>query len=693
MTNETSKQALRRSADRRYANRWFKGHGIDIGSGTDSLAALTSFFPLMESVRSWDTPDGDAMLMREVADNSFDFVHSSHCLEHLHNPVIGLRNWIRICKEDGYLIITVPDEDLYEQGVWPSAYNSDHKWTFTISKRASWSSVCISLTELLGLFENSIEIIKIELLDAGYQYGAPRFDQTRGAFAESAIEVVLKKKAAASAARDGSENAKVVSAAFLQALAYHQEGLKEQATSAYEAVLEIDQDHLASLNNLALLTDSDASEVLLRQALRRKPDYLDALRNLATVLRNQGKIDELEATLEHTIRLVPGFAPAYWELAQLQEKQSNFAAAIGTLQRLAGTLGESAEINYRIARLHEACNATEESLRHFDKALALEPNHRLSHIWKGFALLKKGDYRAGAADLAWIYGNTGCASKLEQSTSAEGTSQPLAGMSVVLSADSGLGDMLQFVRYAEVLKTKGANVIVECQQELIRLVEGGVASVDQVVKVGELRSAFDLRIPVTEAICVFGTTLETIPNRVPYIIPPKREKILFVERLSRFRGLKVGLVWAGNGGHWANSRRSINLSLLAPLAKVDNVVLLSLQKEAAGVGLDLVDWTEDLHDMADTAALVSSLDVVISVDSAVAHLAGALGRPVWLLNRYDSCWRWLEDRSDSPWYPTMRIFRQRRPNDWSSVVEEVTRCLAARASVATELEVDVQPTC
>jgi SAM-dependent methyltransferase len=196
MVQEVTKSFARRSFDRRFATRWFVGDGIDIGAGADSLGHLASFFPLMGSVRAWDRPEGDAMLMQGVDDERYDFVHSSHCLEHLVDPTVALGNWIRICKKGGHLIIMVPDEDLYEQGVFPSTFNPDHKYTFTIGKAQSWSPKSINVIELLGKFVDQVEIIKIELLDSGFLYGRERHDQTWGILAESAIEIVLRRRPA-----------------------------------------------------------------------------------------------------------------------------------------------------------------------------------------------------------------------------------------------------------------------------------------------------------------------------------------------------------------------------------------------------------------------------------------------------------------------------------------------------------------
>lgn len=191
---ETGKSILRRLHDSRFATRYFVGSGIDIGAGDDGLDLYKSFFPLINSVKHWDLPDGDAQLMAGVEDNCYDFVHSSHCLEHLNNPNQALENWIRICRPGGYLVIMVPDEDLYEQGVFPSTFNQGHLYSFTIKKTHSWNTHSLNLLDLLYVFSEQLEIQKIELLDSSFRYNEPRYDQTDRNIGECAIECILKKK-------------------------------------------------------------------------------------------------------------------------------------------------------------------------------------------------------------------------------------------------------------------------------------------------------------------------------------------------------------------------------------------------------------------------------------------------------------------------------------------------------------------
>lgn len=191
---ETSKAVIRRLSDSRFVSRYFVGHGIDIGCGDDSLLKYRQQFPLITDVKSWDLPDGDAQYMQTVQDNTFDFVHSSHCLEHVYDPYEAFRNWIRICKPGGHIVTTIPDEDLYEQGQWPSTYNGDHKTSWTIAKTESWSPVSNSVMAFLFSFADQVEVLKVELVDASYNYNVQRYDQTALSISECAIEFIVRKR-------------------------------------------------------------------------------------------------------------------------------------------------------------------------------------------------------------------------------------------------------------------------------------------------------------------------------------------------------------------------------------------------------------------------------------------------------------------------------------------------------------------
>jgi SAM-dependent methyltransferase len=193
---EQSKAAKRRYNDGDFHSRYFVGHGVDIGGKPDPLGQYREIFPLMQTVRTWDLEDGDAQYLRGVSDNTFDFVHSSHCLEHMHDVIEALRNWVRVLKPGGYLIVTVPEEDMYEQGQWPSRYNSDHKWTFTAAKESSWSPRSINVIDLVKHFAGQLALERLVCHRDFYRESLRQrgIDQTTTPVAECAIEIVWRKR-------------------------------------------------------------------------------------------------------------------------------------------------------------------------------------------------------------------------------------------------------------------------------------------------------------------------------------------------------------------------------------------------------------------------------------------------------------------------------------------------------------------
>ena len=185
---------MRRMHEPNFSNRYFVGYGLDIGGGPDPLGLYIELFPRMRGVKTWDKDDGDAETLEGIKEAEFDFIHSSHCLEHLNDPAGGLKNWFHALKPDGYLIITVPDEDMYEQGQFPSTWNGDHKFTFTISKSSSWSPTSINILDLITTLGAESELIKLHKLDESFRYTLPRFDQTLTPIGECGIEIILRKR-------------------------------------------------------------------------------------------------------------------------------------------------------------------------------------------------------------------------------------------------------------------------------------------------------------------------------------------------------------------------------------------------------------------------------------------------------------------------------------------------------------------
>jgi len=262
--------------------------------------------------------------------------------------------------------------------------------------------------------------------------------------------------------------------------------------------------------------------------------------------------------------------------------------------------------------------------------------------------------------------------------------RPLNGQRVLIHAEQGLGDSIQFIRYAPRIVERGGVVVVECQQALVELFKTA-RGVSEVVAAGEPLPPFDFHVPMLSQPLVFKTTLETIPGEIHYLTADPARCEIWRQKIGGERSrLRAGLVWGGNPANPGDRTRSIRLEKLLPLLRVEGVDFFSLQKDRGAEQIRevpgaarIIDHTGSLSSFAETAALLVQLDLVISVDTAIVHLAGALGRPVWALLPLAPDWRWLLNRYDSPWYPTLRLFRQPRIADWDSVIVEVREQLEA----------------
>jgi len=324
--------------------------------------------------------------------------------------------------------------------------------------------------------------------------------------------------------------------------------------------------------------------------------------------------------------------------------------------------------------------------------LAEDPTDPGRRTALAFALLSCGRLAEAWPHYAWRWRRMANAHRVPAEPLAWPDPRAWRGRRVLLFAEQGLGDSLQFLRYVPMVVACGAVVVVEVDRPLVRLART-LPGQPVVVAVGDAVPPHDVAVPLMHLPWAFETEVATIPTAVPYFDADPAAVAEWRARLAGLPGLKVGLVWAGEArpeaamAHRIDRRRSLPLAALAPLASAAGVSFVSLQKgvpsgqaAAPPPGMVLHDWTAELADFADTAALMAALDVVISADTSPLHLAGALGRPVWLLDRYDACWRWLRDRDDSPWYPTLRRFRQTAPGDWAGVMERVAAALTQAAA-------------
>ncbi len=411
----------------------------------------------------------------------------------------------------------------------------------------------------------------------------------------------------------------------------------------------------------------------------------------AEFLLETGRPSEALEEIAVALELRPGFPSArrLWAIALAESGRMAEALAYFRRAVAAEPLSREARANLAVALVNSG--AFEAGLAAYNEALFHAADDPVLHVQRAMALLKSGRLLEGFAEYEWRVRQQGQSEPLPRELLLPNLEDigDISGRTVLLTHDEGLGDTLQFLRYAPLLVRRGARVLAFVPRELARLLRGQPAFAE--VMSGEnTLPRFDFHCPFIGLPRAFGTTLATIPAEIPYLRADPALAACWAERLPD-APRRVGLVWAGSprpANRMANlidRRRSLPLAALAPLAAVPDVTFVSLQMGARAAearnpppGLDLHDAMAEVSDFADTAGIVANLDAVVSVDTSVAHLAGAMGKPVYLLDRYDNCWRWLSGRDDTPWYPNLRIFRQQRPADWTQPVADLAAALRAR---------------
>jgi tetratricopeptide (TPR) repeat protein len=467
------------------------------------------------------------------------------------------------------------------------------------------------------------------------------------------------------AALAGYDAALALRPAYVEALANRAATLlalrrAEDALAGYEAAIAlapgVAELHAGRARALNDLKRSEAALASCAQAIALKPTLVEALDNQAIALFDLRRLDEAVAACDRAIALSPGRAEAY----------NNRGMALNDLKRHG------------------------EALADYERALALRPDFAEAHLNRAMCLLGLGDLRGGFEAYHWRWRpHSPWRLQRPRADCPEWAGEDPAGKRVLVHCEQGFGDSLQFVRYLPMLAARGARVTLLAQPALVGLFRS-IPGIEVAATLdGEAR--FDFQIAMMCLPRLFATTLETIPAATPYLAADPAKVAAWSARLANPASeLRVGLVWAGDprradpAANLLDRRRSLALAQLAPLGTAPGVRFISLQKGEPAAearrpppGLVLDDFTDELGDFADTAALVTALDLVITVDTAAAHLAGALGKPVWILSRHDGCWRWLNGREHSPWYPSARLYHQRAAGAWDEVVARVARDLAA----------------
>ena len=469
----------------------------------------------------------------------------------------------------------------------------------------------------------------------------------------------------------------------------------DAALSSYDLAIARKPSHAGAHCNRALvlgeLGQGESAVSSYERAIAINPHDAGAFYNRGVALKELNRLDESVASYNQAIAINPIFTAAYSNRGVVLKDLGQYDAALADYDR-------AIELNENLAEAH--CNKGSalaalgdivSAVASFDKAIAIRSDFSKAHFSRSTTWLLAGDYERGWPAYEWRWrkdSGVGAHEGRNYRATLWLGGEDIAGRTILLYGEQGLGDTLQFCRYASLVANLGARVILEVPQTL-RTVLASVSGVSEVVEHGEVPAGIDFYCPLMSLPLAFKTTLDTVPAPRRYIYGPNDRVRFWKEKLAESQcKLKVGLVWSGGfrpnqPEAWALlNRRDIPLSHLASLRHPD-IEFYSLQigQPAASEpdrlvadnwqGPTIIDHTSLLVDFSDTAGLIENLDLVISVDTSTAHLAGALGKPVWILNRFDTCWRWLLQREDSPWYPSVTLYRQTSPGDWNTVVHRV----------------------
>jgi tetratricopeptide (TPR) repeat protein len=501
------------------------------------------------------------------------------------------------------------------------------------------------------------------------------------------------------------------------------QGKFEQAIPCFRRALEIDASYIEAHNDLGtvflVLGKLDEAIACFSRATGIEPKYVDAQCNLGSALLSQGKLDEAVACFRRALEINPDFAAAHYNLGTVLQAQGKLEDAVAAYREaialqsdygdawcnLGASLQAQDKANEAVSCFHRAleirpdypeaffnlgftlqhAGSLDEALANYDRAIALRPSYAEPRFGQATIRLLRGDFQRGWPEYEWRWR----AHQVSESTFSQPRwdGSPLEQRSVLLQAEQGFGDTIQFIRYARLVKDRNprATVVVECQPPLAKLLANS-PGIDCLVAQGETLPRFDVHLPLLSLPLIFQTTVETIPSEVPYLFAADTLVEQWRVRLSGIGGFRIGINWQGRPGGGDFRKRNIGLQCFQRLAEIPGVTLISLQR---GPGRDellsssndmrIVDLGDDFDTaqgrFMDTAAVMKNLDLVITCDTSIPHLAGALGVPVWLALPYVPDWRWLLDRSDSPWYPTMRLFRQVRLADWEGVFENMAAAL------------------
>jgi tetratricopeptide (TPR) repeat protein len=478
----------------------------------------------------------------------------------------------------------------------------------------------------------------------------------------------------------------------------------DEAMASYQQALRLEPNVPGTHNNLGLLLaklDKPAEAVACyEQALRLKPDDTEVQNSLGIMLAKLGRLDESAACFQRVICLKPDHPDAHNNLGSVREKQDKLDEAVASYQQAIRVKPDYPDAHNNLGVALWKLGRLDEAVASYQQALHFQPDYPEAQWNRSLVWLAMGHFEQGWPGYDWRWKCKEFGS-MPSFKAPLWDGSPLDGRTILIHAEQGLGDTLQFVRYVPLVHERGGRVIMMCQPPLMRLL-AHCPGIERLMAHGETPPEIDLHVPLLSLPKLLGTTVESVPADGTYLEADPDLVEIWRQRLGAYPGFKIGIAWQGNPKFRLDRIRSIPLAQFAPLADVPGVHLLSLQKGAGREQLAAPERRFSVTDLGgqmdettgafmDTGAVMKNLDLVITSDTSVAHLAGALRVPVWLALNAVPDWRWLLNRDDSPWYPTMRLFRQTRMGHWEDVFHHMAEVLRERlASTATPRPVAVE---
>ncbi len=460
-----------------------------------------------------------------------------------------------------------------------------------------------------------------------------------------------------------------------------------EAAACCEKALAVNPSHVESMVNFGViykeLKEPARALEYYDRALEQRPGYIDALNNKGLALIDLSRFDDAIECLEAALKSAPNRAEIHNNLGAALDEKGEYATAYTKYQQALALMPDCPESYYGLGNLARKQSDIDGAIGYYNRAIALRPGYAEAHWNMAFLLLLKGDLLQGWRESEWRWRRKH--KKMHGFTGPAWDGGDLTGRTILLHCEQGFGDSIQFIRYAALVKEKGGTVLLVCPPALEKLFKH-IGGVDRIFTDAKHVPAYDVQAPLMSLPGVFGTTLETIPAEKSYVQADERRAGFWRNKLAYLPGLRVGIVWRGNPQHLNDRSRSMKPEQFAAFASLPGVAIVNLQKDvrddeiaALAANKSFLNAGPELGDFSDTAALLSCLDLVISVDTSVCHLAGALGVPVWTLIAHEPDWRWLLGRADSPWYPSMTLYRQPKAGDWASVIETVKADLQSLA--------------